>query len=499
MSRDERAIRSLCVVGGGVVGFSAALAFARALPSVEVKLICTPTDPAALADRIGIGLTAIHRFHAAIGVDELELVGGRVALHHLGTIFEGWSADREPWAHVFGEYGLAAAGVPFHQIWAKLRRANKGQSFDHYAAAARLAVADKFVHPEEDSRSPLSTFLYGLRLDPAAYRAMLVERAGKLGIEIVDGAMAGVERRQDGKIASVRLVDDRAFEADLFLDCGGPAAPLRSLLDDEFEDWGAYLPSNRFSLGAARPSAAALPADRVGAVPEGWWWRSALPDHLATGMSWHSDATNEQAVMDRLDQLLQVDSAELLTIRPGRRLEPWKHNVLALGDSAVVSDPLYGPGLHLAQSAILRALELLPGRDCHPLELREYNRRTAQETARVRDFQALHYLRSGRREGEFWNSASNRSVSDSLSHSLDQYETRGRLPFYEEESFEPESWLAVLGGLSVLPHRTDPASDRIDPEEALRAMTELSARLASLPARLPTYPDYLRRIRDRPR
>ena len=116
MSAEQRWIRSLCVLGGGITGFSAALAFARALPRVQVRLIATPADSAALADRPMASLPAIHRFHAAIGIDELELVRDGCALHHLGTRFNGWSASGESWFHVFGDHGLAADGVPFHQI-----------------------------------------------------------------------------------------------------------------------------------------------------------------------------------------------------------------------------------------------------------------------------------------------------------------------------------------------------------------------------------------------
>ena len=498
MSAEERAIRSLCVVGAGITGLSAALAFTRALPDVRVTLIATPPDPFALADRIGLSLPAIHVFHAAIGLDELQLVREGIAFHHLGTTFEDWSADGSTWRHVFGEYGLAASGVPFHQIWARLRRSCQAEPFDRYAPAALLVEAGKFVHPQEDSRSPLSTFLYGLRLDPETYRARLAGQANKIGIEIVDGVFVGVDRRQDGGVAAVRLVGGRAIEADLFLDCAGPSAPLRSVIDEEFEDWADYLPCDRFTLGEPLRPAAPLPADQVKAVKEGWLWVSTLPTNLATGMAWNSDVTSEAEVAGVLETRCQTAAAEVAIIRPGRRLAPWKRNVLALGDSAVVGDPLYGPGLYLAQSFILRALELLPGRDCHPLELREFNRRTALQTARLRDFQSLHYLRSGRSDGEFWAWASNRIVPDDVARTLDQYERRGRLPFYEEESFDAQSWLAVLAGLERLPEMIDPASDRVDLNQARQKMREYAARLASLPAGLPSYPDYLRRMADRP-
>ena len=83
---------------------------------------------------------------------------------------------------------------------------------------------------------------------------------------------------------------------------------------------------------------------------------------------------------------------------------------------------------------------------------------TALQTARLRDFQSLHYLRCGRTDGEFWAWSSNRAVSDDLARTLEQYESRGRLPFYEEESFDAQSWLAVLAGLERLPEMIDPAS-----------------------------------------
>ena len=494
MSVEQRWIRSLCVLGGGITGFSAALAFARALPRVQVRLIATPADPAALADRPVASLPAIHRFHAAIGIDELELVRDGCALHHLGTRFLGWSASGESWFHVFGDYGLTADGVPFHQIWAKLRATRPVAPYDRFAAAARLAEAGKFVHPQDDSGSPLSTYLYGLRLDPRVYLERLVVECGKHDIQVVDGEWGAAVPRDDGGIAAIRLKDGQAFEADLFIDCSGPSAPLRSAVDGAWEDWSEWLPCDRLLTGTAERSSPPEPSDQIVAVDDGWRWESAIPDRLSLGLAWNSNVTEEQRAVDQFEAQAGVPGAELLAMRPGRRPEPWKRNVLALGESAVSIDPLHSAGLHLAQNAILRALELLPGRDCHPLELSEYNRRTALETDRVRDFQALHYLRSGRTEGEFWKRASAQEAPASLAHTLEQFEARGRLPFHDEESFEAQSWLAVLFGMGVMPRRIDPSADRVDDDQAAAAMAGLAERLEKLPDRLPGYSDYLARM-----
>jgi tryptophan halogenase len=85
-------------------------------------------------------------------------------------------------------------------------------------------------------------------------------------------------------------------------------------------------------------------------------------------------------------------------------------------------------------------------------------------------------------------------VPDSLAHTLDQFETRGRLPFYEEETFEPQSWLAVLAGLELLPRAIDPVSARMELEPVAHSMAALAQRLADLPSRIPAYSDYIRRM-----
>lgn len=480
MSAEIRAIRSVCVAGAGIVGLSAAVAFARALPDVAVSILETPADPAALADLVPGSLPAIHLFHAAIGLDELELVRAGVATHLLATRFDNWSADGKSWFHFFGEAGLPSADVPFHQIWERVRRRRGAAPYHDYAAAAVLAAAGRFVHPSEDLASPLASFLYALRLDPVRYRARLDQAAARL--PRMTAGIAGVERAGEGGIAGLVLTDGRRVEADLFLDCTGPSARLLSVLDQGFEAWDDWLPCDRFlpfEEGPREPT----PCDVVTGEANGWSWRSPLPDRTLGGRIWSSafEGGGEGGV----------------PLAPGRRT-PWVRNVLAIGDAAVALDPLHFANLHLAQSGILRALELLPGRDCHPVELAEYNRRTAQETERVRDFLALHYLRSGRVNSPFREAMARRAPPASLGRTLQQYGRRARLPFFEEESFDRHSWAAALAGLGVLPEDGDAIAAGIDLDRAAAAMTQLAARLRALPDRFPPYHALLARMKAAP-
>jgi tryptophan halogenase len=481
----DRAIRSIAVAGGGVVGLSAAIAFARALPNTDVTVIETPPDPAALADRMPTAWPGIGRFHAAVGLDEPELVRSGIASHHLGTIFDNWPGG--PWVHAFGAHGKPVGAIPFDQVWARAHTARKALAYDRYAMGAALARAGKFVHPTADSNSPLSQFLYGLRLDPERYRDRLRRQAQSGKINLRPGDIGEIERRSDSSIAALKLTDGERIEADLFVDCTGPSARLLSTIDS-FEDWSDWLPCDRMLIGSADGAPIPSTADRVTALELGWIGEWPLRGRTLKAVIYSGKTPEEDA-----RRALGTADAESLTITRGRRLRPWVGNVLALGDAATAADPLHGTNLDLAQSAILLALELLPGRDFNPIETGEYNRRAEQVTRRARDFLALHYLRSGRTDG-IWGKVSDREPPDSLASSLDHYGYRGRLPFHEEESVTRDSWTATLLGLGIIPRNRDPQAAEVPLDKALAAMAALAHGIGDIVAHAPTYADYLSRM-----
>jgi len=460
----DRAIRSAVVLGAGVVGLSAALAFARALPQLQVRVVETRPHPCASADRAVVAWPAINRFHESIGLDEAEVVRAGAATWRLGTRITGWPNRAEPWVHIHGLHGVAIGPAAFHEAWARARRSGRGLPFDRYAAGAVLAEAGRFVHPEGDSRSPLSTYDYALRPDPDLYRALLAKLARSRGVELIAGELRGVELRPDGAVEAIVLGDGRRLAADLFLDCSGPGAHVLAALDGSVEGWSDHLPNVTVETTTDRklpPSS----SDALKAEADGWTWSAPSPDRTV-----HLKASFDR---DGLDA----------HVRPGRRREPWRRNVLALGDAAVQLDPLWGVGLLLAHRGIRRALDLLPGRSCDPVELGEYNRRTGQEALLARDFLTLWYSRHP--------GAKVRVLPASLAHTVDQFRRRGRLPVMEEDPFGREAWIAALIGLGVVPEATGPMADEADPGRAEEVMQDLAAGFATLPEQLPDYARYL--------
>ena len=99
MIPEGRSIRSICVVGAGIVGLSAALAFSRALPDVRVRLIATPPDPFMAAFSF---LPALPRSEAVAALRKMLPLQVRVAQPLPAEVLP-------PHPHLRGEWGLAGA------------------------------------------------------------------------------------------------------------------------------------------------------------------------------------------------------------------------------------------------------------------------------------------------------------------------------------------------------------------------------------------------------
>jgi tryptophan halogenase len=289
----------------------------------------------------------------------------------------------------------------------------------------------------------------------------VVERPG----EVVGANLGGT----DGFVEAVVLGDGAQINADLFVDCTGARALVHSQVADDFDDWGAWLLCDRVVVETDRTEADPPVLDEVAATAAGWTWRSSSPSATMNGSVFSSAHC--------------ADSDSAIPIRQGRLSEPWVRNCVAIGDAAVTVEPLEWTNLHLAHSQIDRLISMMPDAGFSPVELAEYNRQCNAEADRVRDFLCMHYV-TARRTEPFWKDSSAVEPPPSLAHTLSLFAERGRLPYYEEETFARDSWLAVLLGQSLLPRRIDPLADSVTPEQAERA---LSSRHQPLAQAQPSY------------
>ncbi|WP_315760726.1 tryptophan halogenase family protein [Sphingomonas sp. Y38-1Y] len=468
------AVRRVVVVGGGLTGWSAAAALRRRLPQLDVAIVPVAPPADALADRMPATLPSILAFYGDLGLAEADAVARTGSGFRLGTRFEDWVEGLPDYVHAYGSHGEPVGTASFHQHWVRAARGGAAEPFDAFSAAATLGREGRFVPPEG---GPLGGFEHGLFIDPPAHAAMLRAFARHLGVREVAGELHGITMREDGFVAAIET-NGGTIEADLFVDCTGPAARLRGALGGEWLDWREWLRCDRLMIAEQPPVPAAAPLDEAIALPFGWRWRVEGLAQTSIGIAYASDhATDDQAAA-ALGQ-----PGEVVALSAGSFAQPWRGNVVAIGDAATRVEPLEWTNLHLAHSAIDRLVTMMPGRDCAAVEVAEFNRQGAAEAMRVRDFLALHYL-TARRPEPFWQPA---TPPPSLAHTLGQFAERGRLPHYEEETFARDSWLAVLLGQGVLPRRTDPLIEAVPPGPVAAGMARHREAILAAARRAPTH------------
>jgi tryptophan halogenase len=195
-----------------------------------------------------------------------------------------------------------------------------------------------------------------------------------------------------------------------------------------------------------------------------------LQHRIGNGYVFSSNAISEdEATATLVANLDGEQMAEPRTIRfkTGRRRKTWIRNVVAIGLSSGFIEPLESTSIHLIQTGINRLIELLPRDQISDSMRDDYNRRSAAEMDRVRDFVILHY-HANQREGEaFWDELRTMRVPEELQHKIDLFRSSARIFPSFDELFDARAWIQVLIGQNIIPESHHPIADLL-PEPRLR-------------------------------
>jgi tryptophan halogenase len=154
-------------------------------------------------------------------------------------------------------------------------------------------------------------------------------------------------------------------------------------------------------------------------------------------------------------------------------------------------EPLESTSIHLVQSALGRLLNLLPGdlADAHSGR-DNFNRLSAIEWTRVRDFIVLHYFANDR-AGDFWEACRNMQVPDTLLAKIALFREAGLFMREEDELFLDDSWGQVMIGQGITPESWSPLADNV-PGEDIGPFLDTVAKSYELKAQaLPTHREFV--------
>ena len=492
MSEDR--IQSIAIVGGGAAAWLAAATLARRLSVdfCDIRVIDTAQESGAAMSEVA--LPSFHRLNSLLGIDENDLVRKTQGTFRLGAQFADWGRVGDRYFHTYGSFGAKLDAVPFHHYWIKLRQAGDATSIEEYSTATRAARAHRFAHASLDRRSMLSLYSYGYHFHAQLLAAYLREYAQAHGVmriarNVVDVSLRGA----DGFIDALQLDDGSRVVADLYIDCGTVPGTLfgRPQLQ-AFEDWSRWLPCDR-AVGALCESVGdPAPYSEAAAQAAGWRMRIPLQGCLDSSYVYSSRHLSDDEAAATLRRGLPgtaLTEPRFRRLFAGRPINFWNKNWLTLSGGAL--DTLESTGLHLAQTGITRLLTLFPVTRYSQPDIEEYNRLTAVEHERIRDFLILHFKATQRSDAAFWDHCRELEIPDTLRAKIELFRRCGRIAMLDDEHFGEDSWLALFCGQNLEPLDYDPLADVLDEGEAKSALSRMRSMIAAGVETLPTHANYI--------
>ena len=495
----ENRIRRVVIVGGGTAGWMTAIALVDAVGrACETVLI--ESEQVGI---VGVGeatIPPIKLFNQKVGIDEREFLRETGGTFKLGIEFVNWARQNHRYFHPFGRYGAEFDAVPLHHFWLRERKRGDTTELGDYSMAWAVAKRGRFEHPIRDRRRVQSTFDYAYHFDAAMYGRYLRGKAEARGVKRIEGKVVDVTlEAEQGLIERVTLEDGQHVGGDLFIDCSGFRGLLiEQALETGYEDWTHWLPCDRaVAVPCAHGEEGLSPYTRSTAKRAGWQWRIPLQHRVGNGHVYCSAHLSDDEAADVL--LENLEGEALADPRPlrfvtGRRRKFWNRNCVAIGLAAGFMEPLESTSIHLIQTAINRLLALFPQRGAMALSAAEFNRLTATEYERVRDFLILHYYANARDDSDFWRACAAMEIPDELQYKIDHFRAFARIVAAPLELFQNPSWLAVLMGQAGEPGGYDPMVDQRPHVEAARHLASLRRVIGEAAEAMPTQPEFLSRI-----
>jgi tryptophan halogenase len=494
---NDKAIKSVLIVGGGTAGWMAAAAIRRAVGG-RCSVTLVESDEIGI---VGVGeatVPTIRDFNVMVGLDEAEFMRETKASLKLGIEFVDWGRIGGRYLHPFGWYGTSAQGVSvFAQEYLRLAELGRAGPLDDYSVCAQAARRGRVGRPSSDPRSPMAGFFYAYHFDAGLYALYLRRFCERIGVKREEGRIVDVlQRGEDGFVAGVKLADGRVLEAELFVDCSG----FRGLLIEQalqagWEDWSRWLPVDRAVAVPCAKVEGITPYTRSTADAAGWRWRIPLQHRTGNGYVFCSAHLSEDAAAARLLETLDAEALadpRVIRFQAGRRRKYWDKNVVTLGLSSGFVEPLESTSIHMVHAGINKLLQHWPDRDFSPVNVATYNERVIREYEAVRDFVILHYHASTRDDSEFWRYVRDMPVPDALAARVAAFRDRGLLySVVADEYFAPTSWLSVMWGQGIRPERRNPLYDRQDATRLATAFEALREQFARLVDGLPEHEAFL--------
>jgi tryptophan halogenase len=492
MTQDT--IKKIIIAGSGLTAWTAAIAIAKSFLNTELSVVVLGDETS--HEEAPYLLPQAMAFHRHLEIDERVLMRATDATFSVGTQFEDWNKKGHNFFMPFGPHGSVTEFIDFQHFAIKSKLSNSFDgAYEDYAFATAVAKAGKFMHPQNDPSSLLSTLPYSINLNPTKYLSLLKNLAKQIGVIEIAESIGEVNLEKEGAfIQSIESTVGNLHEADFFVDCTGQAAQLLGqALKTKYTTWSQWLPMDKKVSYETTTESPLKANSKITGLDAGFLRSHSNQNTTIHEISFCSAETTLEATLKQLGFIEdELTSVEKRTFSSGKRDNQWVNNCIAFGEASVNFPSLEVSKLQLVQEDVMRFIQLFPNKNIEPSLSHEYNRVTERRYNNLRDYLILNFVFSSRSESSLWQDIKRSDYPKSLSDKMRLFREHGKIAFNEDEIFMHQHWTAKFIGLGYWPINYDIFLDKFNFQELQENFVRMRNAIQQAIPQMPDHEDYLK-------
>lgn len=485
-------IKSVAVVGRDASLWLAAAALQSALGRTGLRVHAIDLGSRLTELDAYAALPTLGSLHRLLGLDDQAVLNICRGVPMVGQRFSNFAKGAPPFLLAYDDEPPPGGDLPFVQYWAKGAVEGLRIGLEDFSLGSACARLNTVPVPGDEPAALSASF--GYHLHSAAYAELIKQLAIRLGVEVAAGGVQRIDVAGD-TIQGIQLADGTRFTADLYIDASGREARLIGALESSgFESWSEWLPCDRL-LAATAPRLSTLPAfSQISAFSGGWLGLFPLQHRTAVTAVYSSSTVRDSEVLElaRVVTRLPISGDAVVSeLRPGAQRSPWISNCVAVGEAAVGVDPIDAVELQVTHGCISHLISLFPATAGDFPEADAYNAVVRSFGSNLRDFQSTHYLFNKRFDEPMWDKVRHAPPPPGLARKAGMFAARAAVPLNDDETFEEQSWAALLTGCGIVPHGYHPRVDSLPAQAAIEKVQQRLREVAALARRMPTVEQFV--------
>lgn len=465
------AIKNIVIIGGGVIGWSAAVGLARGLQGQNVSISLIDQEP--LEAAVMSVSPQIFDYHRILALQEKHLFQSGDAKLCLARCYQGISNSDSP---VYLAYDSALPefhSIELHQVLRWLGKTD----YSPYSVPAAAAQANKLALPAKGQAGIQSNFSAGLNVNAQAYKNYMQGAAIQLGVTRHEQSIAEIKLNESNSFVSyISLTNGQRLDADLVIDNSGTnSIVMRQLYGREYLSSPTAQVINSRLQAQSFVSNTASPYSKHIACEHGWLEIIDMTNCITGILHYNNQVFSLEQAQNALRQHMATNASRLnkeeelhftsLATTPGSLSQFFYKNCVAIGEAAGYVGCPSIENIVLAQRAITKLLDLFPSKTCLPANQNEYNRRVRLDFKQAQDFLQLHYFLAKTAETSGpWSKLS--ELSDELAQRIALFESSSFVAYELNPMINRQSWINLFFAGLQINHSFDPLLNVLDKSEA---------------------------------